>query len=87
MKAIVIDLLLASSKKLDPPRRGCNFELIGLDFLLDENLKVYLTGVNTNPSLKSDNPVLGKIIPSVIEQCLWLGVDPLLPPQNHFPAG
>lgn len=86
MKAITNDLLLASYKNLDPKRRGCNFELIGLDFLMDENLKVILTGVNTNPSLRSENPVIGKIIPSIVEQSLELSLDPFLPPRNHFPA-
>jgi hypothetical protein len=34
--------------------------------MIDHHLKVYLTGTNTNPSLKADNPVMGKIVPSVI---------------------
>ena len=87
MKAITNDLILASYKKLDPKRRGCNFELICLDFLMDENLRVILTGVNTNPYLSSENPVIGKIMPSIVEQSLQLGLDPFLPPRSHFPAG
>ncbi len=46
-----------------------------------------MTGVNTNPSLDWDNPVIGKIVPSVVDQALELAVDPLLPPTSHFPAG
>jgi hypothetical protein len=34
-----------------------------------------------------DNPVIGKIVPSVVDQTLELIVDPLLPPTSHFPAG
>jgi len=49
--------------------------------------KAILTGVNTNPSLDWDNPVIGKIVPSVVDQALELIVDPLLPPTSHFPAG
>lgn len=28
------------------------FELLGLDFMIDENLKIYLIEVNTNPCLE-----------------------------------
>ena len=86
MKQITIDLILATYKQLDPLRRN-NFELIGLDFTLDHRLRVYLTGTNTNPSLKSDNPVIGKLVPSVVEQTLWLALDPFIPPKCHFPPG
>jgi hypothetical protein len=86
MKKITIDLVMASYKTLDPKRRP-NFELIGLDFMLDHQLKVYLTGTNTNPSLRTDNGVLGKLVPSVVEQTLWLAFDPFMPPKTHFPPG
>jgi len=65
MKKITLDLILACHKQLDPLRRS-NFELIGLDFMLDHRLKVYLTGTNTNPSLTNSNPVMGKLLPSIV---------------------
>jgi hypothetical protein len=37
--------------------------------------------------LKTNDPVIGKIVPSVIDQCLWLGLDAFMPPKSHFPAG
>ena len=40
----------ASAHNLDPERRN-NFEIYGLDFMLDENLNVWLIEVNTNPCL------------------------------------
>jgi hypothetical protein len=43
---------------------------VGLDFLMNREGKTILTGVNTNPSLDWDNPVIGKIVPSVVDQAL-----------------
>ncbi len=42
-------------------------EIFGLDFMIDENFKVWLIEVNTNPCLEVYCSVLAKIIPSLIE--------------------
>jgi len=43
------------------------FEIFGLDFMIDENLKVWLIEINTNPCLELSSPLLGKIIPNMLE--------------------
>ena len=50
MKDIMLDCFLASHHKLDPRKRpGNKFELIGYDFIIDEDLRVWLIEVNTGP--------------------------------------
>ena len=39
-----------------------NFELLGYDFMIDENLKVYLIEVNTNPCLETPCNLQQRII-------------------------
>ena len=60
------------------------FECFGLDFMLDENFKVYLIEVNTNPCLELSSPLLARLIPHMLENSLRLTVDPLFPPPEHF---
>jgi hypothetical protein len=56
MKDIMIDSVLAAHSKLDPRKRpGNKFEIIGFDFLIDEDLRVWLIEVNTGPYM---GPVL-----------------------------
>lgn len=56
MKDIMIDCHMAALPILDPKKRiGHKFELIGFDFLIDEDYRVWLIEVNTCPYL---GPVL-----------------------------
>ena len=56
MKDIMIDSHLASISQLDFRKRpGSKFEIVGFDFILDEDLRVWLIEVNTCPYM---GPVL-----------------------------
>ena len=55
---------------LNPNRNKYGFELLGLDFMLDEDMKLYLIEVNTNPSLTVCSPVTGRVISQLIENVL-----------------
>ena len=46
---IVTKLFLAVWRKLDPLRQKNTFEIVGLDFLIDEEMKVWLIEANTSP--------------------------------------
>lgn len=51
MKELATDSIKATYSLLDPERKQHNFELFGLDYMLDQYLNVYLIEVNTNPCL------------------------------------
>jgi hypothetical protein len=52
--------------------------------MIDENFKVYLIEVNTNPSLELSSPLLARLIPSMLENALRLVVDPVFTPPEGF---
>lgn len=47
-------------------RRENTFEIFGLDYMIDDNFKVWLIEVNTNPCLAISSSILARIIPSMI---------------------
>jgi D-alanine-D-alanine ligase-like ATP-grasp enzyme len=51
MKDIAIDCILAAKKDINQKQRRFNFELLGFDFLIDEDFRTWLLEVNNNPYL------------------------------------
>lgn len=51
MKHFGTEAVRATYSILDPARRRNNFELLGLDFMIDEDFQPWLIEVNTNPCL------------------------------------
>jgi len=58
------------------------FEIFGFDFMLDEDFKVYLIEVNTNPCLETSAPILQKLITDMVDSAFRVAIDPLYPPPN-----
>ncbi len=58
--------------------------MFGLDFMIDSNFNVWLIEVNTNPCLEISSGLLGRIIPTMVENSLRLALDPLFPPPAHY---
>lgn len=42
MRRIASECVASASLFLDPDRRSCNFEIFGLDFMVDEDFRVWL---------------------------------------------
>ena len=51
------------------------FELFGYDFIMDEELNVYLLEINTNPGLEISSDLIKILVPRMINDCLKLTVD------------
>lgn len=67
MRKIITDTFRAVCFKLDPKRLTNSFEIMGYDFMLDDNFKLSLIEVNTNPCLETESPLLARIIPDLID--------------------
>ena len=63
-----------------------NFEIFGLDFIVDQQLRPWLLEVNTNPCLVVNCPVLERVIPNMLEHALRIAVDTVFPPPGHYSA-
>jgi len=65
MKRVIGHLFRASSKMLE--RKAGYFDLLGLDFMVDENLQLHLLEVNSNPAMFFDSsPVLEELVPRLL---------------------
>jgi len=77
MERLVTDSIRAVSDKLDPQRNKNGFEIYGYDFMIDEEFRVYMIEVNTNPSLEICSPLLSRIIPELLDNSFRLTLDPI----------
>ncbi|XP_010625983.1 inactive polyglycylase TTLL10 isoform X4 [Fukomys damarensis] len=73
MQQIMTHCFLAVKSKLE--RKLGYFDLIGCDFLIDENFKVWLLEMNSNPALHTNCEVLKKVIPGVVMETLDLALE------------
>jgi len=75
MKSIFVDVARAAKDDLNPRALDHCFELFGIDFMVDEDCRVWLLEVNTDPSLEVHGKHQEKLIPAVVEGVLGLTVD------------
>ncbi|XP_035501982.2 protein polyglycylase TTLL10 [Scophthalmus maximus] len=68
MQRIMTQCFFAVKSKLD--RRLGLFDLIGCDFMVDEDFKVWLLEMNCNPALHTNCEVLKEVIPSTVAETL-----------------
>ena len=87
MKAITLDAVKSTYLSLDQQRRENNFELFGMDFMIDQDFHPWLIQINTNPCLQTNCPLLNQIIPELLEQTLRICLDTSFPPPDEWPLG
>ncbi|XP_063748444.1 protein polyglycylase TTLL10 isoform X2 [Eleginops maclovinus] len=73
MQQIMMQCFLAVKSKLNC-RLGF-FDLIGCDFMVDEDFKVWLLEMNCNPALHTNCEVLKEVIPSTVQETLDLTLE------------
>ena len=79
MERLVTDTVRATYDLLDPKRHQNSFEIFGYDFMIDDDLDVFLIEVNTNPCLETTScPLMQKLIPQMVDQSFKIAVDPFL---------
>lgn len=79
LKSLVADTFLATYHKIDPSKKLHTFEVLGYDFMIDSDFKVWLIEVNTNPCLELSSPYLEVLIPKMLDHSFGLTIDQLFP--------
>lgn len=75
MKDLIIDSFLSVRNRLNPNKRKNCFELFGFDFLLDEDFRVWLIEINTNPYLGTPNKEMEILVPKMMNDLFSLVLD------------
>mmetsp|Transcript_41586 Transcript_41586/g.131066 ORF Transcript_41586/g.131066 Transcript_41586/m.131066 type:complete len:94 (+) Transcript_41586:1-282(+) len=63
-------------------REKNTFEIFGWDFLLDEEMNVWLIEVNTNPYIGCSSQLLRTIFTGMLEGAVRKCIDPSFPPPS-----
>jgi hypothetical protein len=84
MKRMATDAMRACSGGIDPAKLDSNFEVFGMDFMIDANLDVWLIEINSNPCLELSCPLLASLIPKMVENALELTLDAMFPPPVRY---
>jgi hypothetical protein len=71
----MLDVYLSSKKTLNPHKRKNCFEFFGFDFLIDEDFRVWLIEVNTNPCIEESSNLLKALVPRMLDDMFRLTVD------------
>ena len=82
IRKIISDTFIASHEIIDPNRRMHTFELLGYDFMVDQDFKVWLIEVNTNPCLELSCSYLSRLIPAVLDNALRITIDQIFAPNS-----
>ena len=72
-KELIIHSLKAIKGKLN--LRKSSYELVGFDFIMDENLESYLIEVNTNPCIEESSNLLKMLMPRMLDDMFKLTLD------------
>lgn len=62
------------------------FELVGYDFILDEDLQSYIIEVNTNPCIEESSQLLKTLIPRMIDDMFKLTIDTVFNSNERSPT-
>jgi hypothetical protein len=81
MKDIMIDSFLSVRHKMNPNKRRNVFELFGFDYMIDEDFRIWLIEINTNPFLGTPNADMQQLVPKMINELIAKVVDPKCEPE------
>lgn len=91
MKNIVSIVISSAKRKINCNRRKWCFEIIGFDFMIDNQYNVWLIEANSNPCIEESSQFLKALIPRMIDDAFKLTIDKLFPkpytceePSTHF---
>ncbi len=85
IKDLILDTIFSVKHRLVVPvkKRLCNFELLGYDFMIDEDFRVWLIEINSNPYLGIPNPYIAGVLPHMLDNLFSLVLDPVYPSKSE----
>ena len=69
MKDLAWISLNSVKKKINNDCKYC-FEIFGYDFIIDQDLNVWLIEVNTNPCIEESSVILKELMPRMLGNCI-----------------
>ncbi|CAD8109961.1 unnamed protein product [Paramecium primaurelia] len=79
IKQISLKAFQSVRKKINVLQRRYCFEIFGLDFMIDDDFKVWLIEINSNPCLEESSQLLQRLIPRMLDDAFSLTLDQLFP--------
>ena len=73
--AIMSSFLIKKFKEMASTKK--NFEIFGLDFMIDRDFRVWLIEANTNPAITTGNSFLDQLMPRMLDDAFKLTLDKL----------
>ena len=77
MKDLALDCYLSAKNSINPLKRKNSFEFFGFDFMIDEDFRVWLIEVNTNPYIGIHNDSMIDLLPSMLSGLFKIVLDPV----------
>jgi hypothetical protein len=68
---------MSVKQTLNPNKRKNSFEFFGFDFMIDEDFRVWLIEVNTNPYIGIHNQTMKHILPEMFDSLFKIVLDPI----------
>ena len=63
---------------MNPSKRNNGFELLGYDFMIDEDFRIWLIEGNTNPYIGIYNDNMQDLLPTMMDGMFKIVLDPIL---------
>jgi len=86
MKDMAVDCYLSAKQQLNPNKRPNSFEFFGFDFMIDEDFRVWLIEVNTNPYIGIHNKSMKHILPEMFTNMFKVTIDPMFEKEVELPT-
>jgi hypothetical protein len=77
---LIIDSIMSVKHSINSNNVTPCFELFGYDFMIDEDFRVWLIEINTNPFLGTPNKDMVVLVPKMIDEMFSLVVDNVFEP-------
>jgi hypothetical protein len=75
MIEIIKHSTLAVKNKINKKERKFCYVILGYDFMIDINFKVWLIEINKNPGLVESSPIIKTLVPRMLDDCFRLTID------------